>query len=202
MPAFGAPKGEVKVAFLTMLALAAAQATAEPINVPEAEAVQTMHAFAACVVREQAGEARAVLAMDFRARARNRRLQALARSNRRCFRGNWMGISDLLLAGSLAEHLYLRDRREANPSAPESAAPQPRSRSEALSFCVVRRAQAEARAVLDTPVTSAQEAAALDALRPAIAACLDGADEARLNRPGLRSLVALALYHLSASRAD
>ena len=188
--------------FVAMAMLAAQVERPEPINIPEAEAVQTMHAFAACVVGEQAGEARAVLAMDFRSRARNRRLQALARSTRHCFRGNWMGMSDLLFAGSLAEQLYLRDRGEADPSALASSAPQPRSRSEALSFCVVRRAPAEARAVLDTPVTSADEAAALDSLRPAIAACLDGADEARLNRPGLRSLVALAFYHLSATRAD
>ena len=192
------------MAFLMAMAFAAAQAqAAEPINLPEADAVRTMHAFAACVVREQAGEVRAVLAMDFRARARGRRLQALARSNRRCFRHNWMGMSDLLFAGSLAEQLYLRDRREADVSAlASSEGPAPRSRSEALSYCVVRSAPGDSRAVLDTPAASLEEAAALDALRPSIGACLEGAQEARLNRPGLRALVALALYHLTEARAD
>ena len=182
---------------LMALALAAAQAApATPVNIPNAEAVRTMHEFAGCVVREKAGEVRAALAMDFRAPARNRRFRELAGSTRRCFRGDWMGMSNLLFAGSLAEQLYLRDHRSADPAALVSAARlEERSRSEAIANCVVRTSPAAARAVLDTPVTSAEEGAALDALRPTIATCLQGADEAQFNRPGLRALIALSLYH-------
>ena len=187
---------------LMALVLMAAQADPpEPVNVPEAEAVRTMHAFAGCVVREKTGEARAALAMDFRARARHRRLQDLARSTRNCFRRNWMGMSDLLFAGSLAEQLYLRDYRSADPAALVAAASfEERSRSERLANCVVRHSPSAARAVLDTPVTSDQEGIALDRLRPAIGACLQGAEEVRLNRPGLRSLVALSLFHAARTR--
>ena len=191
------------MAFLMAMALVAAQATAaEPISIPAPEAIRALHEAAGCVVREQTGEARAVLAMDFRTRAYRERLLRLARSTDRCFDG-YLASSGVTFVGALAEQLLLRDRRAADPSAVASTeAPQPRSRTEAMSFCVVRRAPAESRAVLETPVTSTGEAAALDSLRPAIAACLDGAEEAQLNRPGLRSLVALALYRLSATRAD
>ena len=182
---------------LIALALGAAQAgSAEPVNIPNAEAVRAMHEFAGCVAREQTGEARAVLAMDFRTRARTARMQRLARSTPTCARHDWIGMSGLLFAGSLAEQLYLRDNRAVDPAALVSSARlEERNRSETLGNCVVRHSPAQARAVLDTPVTSEAEGRALDALRPAIQACLQGADEARMNRPGLRSLVALSLYH-------
>jgi hypothetical protein len=182
---------------LMALALAAVQTQpADPMNNSTPEAVRAMHDFAGCIVREHTGEARAVLAMDFRTRARTRRMQELARSTPRCVRHNWIGMNGLLFAGSLAEQLYLRDHRSADPVTLVSAASlEERSRSETLGNCVVRHSPAAARAVLDTPATSEAEGTALDALRPAIAACLQGADEARLNRPGLRALVALSLYH-------
>lgn len=189
--------------FLFAMALIAAQAEpAAPINIPDAAAVRALHESAACVVRERTGEARAVLAMDFRTRAYRERLRNLALSNHRCFDG-FLASSGLTFAGSLAEQLYERDHPSTEAAAiVEGRAPQPRSVSEALSYCVVRRAPAESRAVLGTTVTSAEEAAALDALRPALADCLLGRDEVQLNRPGLRSLVALALYHLSDARSE
>lgn len=102
----------------------------------------------------------------------------------------------MLFAGSLAEQLYLRDHRAADPAVLVATARlEDRSRSEALANCVVRRSPVAARAVLDTPVTSAEEGAALDALRPTIATCLQGADQAEFNRPGLRSLIAITLFH-------
>ncbi|MGZ8313040.1 MAG: hypothetical protein ACXWUR_13360 [Allosphingosinicella sp.] len=185
------------------LALLGAQAErAEPLAVPDAEAVQTMHRVAACVVRERTGEVRAVLAMDFRTDAYRRRLLGLADSAEGCFR-RWMAIEGLNFAGSLAEQLFLRDHATADPAGLVSTGlPDSRSRSEALSYCVVGRSPVEARTVLGTEVTSEAEATALDALRPAIAACLEGEEEAHLNRPGLRSLVALAFYRLARSRAD
>jgi hypothetical protein len=180
---------------LMALALIAAQADrAEPINIPSDEAVQQLHRTAQCLVRERTGEVRAVLAMDFRTRAYHRRLQNLGGSRNPCFE-RFLATNGVLLAGSLAEQLYLQDHRAADPAVLVSAARlDERSRTEALANCVVRQSPAAARAVLDTPPASAEEGAALDALRPAIANCLQGADEARMNRPGLRALVALTLY--------
>ena len=187
---------------LMALALVAAQAQPqEPVHVPDSEAVRTMHEFAACVARERTGEARAVLAMDYRTDARQRRLRELARSNNRCFDRNVMSMSELLFAGALAEQLYLRDNRTADAAVLVSEARlEERSRSESLGNCVVRHSPVQARTVLDTPVTSPEEGTALDALRPAIAACLQGADEVRLNRPGLRALVAISLYQAARTR--
>lgn len=188
---------------LMAVALLAAQAgQSEPVHVNDAEAVRTMHEFSACIVRERTGEVRATLAMDFRTRAYQRRLQRLARSTDNCIRRNWIGMSGLAFAGSLAEQLFLRDHGTANVATLiPGAFPEGRNRAESLANCVVGHSPAGARAVLDTPVTSAQEGAALDALRPAIAACLQGADEAHFNRPGLRSLVALSLFHAARIRS-
>jgi hypothetical protein len=186
------------MAFLLAMTLFAAQTgPSEPIYSPQPEAVRTLHEFSGCIVRQRTSEARAVLAMDFRTPAYRRRLQELARSSDGCFEGNVMSMGNLPFAGSLAEQLFLRSHAATAPSALLAGEfPQSRSRSEALSYCVVQRAPAEARAVLDTAVTSPEEAAALNALRPAIAACLEGQEQAQLNRLGLRSLIAIALYHL------
>jgi hypothetical protein len=181
---------------LMALALMAVQAEQpEPVSIPSAEAVQQMHRAAQCIVRERTGEVRAILAMDYRTDAYRRRLMNLGGSGNPCFE-RWIAMNGVLLAGSLAEELYLRDHRAADPAAlVASARLEERSRTEAMANCVVRRSPAPARAVLDTEAASAAEGTALDALRPAIAACLQGADEARMNRPGLRALIALSLYH-------
>ena len=184
------------------LALLAAQAEpAGPVAIPDPEAIRTMHDFASCVARERTGEARAALATDFRAPTYSRRLQALARSTNHCFRRRWMRMSELAFAGSLAEHLFLRAHGSTDPSAVvASGEPLSRNRTEALANCVVRNSPVAARAVLDTPVTSAEEARALDALRPAIGSCLQPPEQVELNPIGLRSLVALAFYHLASAR--
>ena len=188
---------------LIALALLAVQAErAEPLNIPEAEAVRTMHEFAGCVVRERGGEARAVLDMDFRTAAYRRRLRNLATANNRCLGRPVMSMSNLAFAGGLAEQLFLRSHAAIDAAALAAVPLEARDRTEMLTHCVVRRSPTEARAVLHAAPTSPEEAAALGALRPAIAACLDGADEAQFNRTGLRSLVALALYRLAEGRAS
>ena len=180
---------------LIALALVAAQTErAEPLYVPEAEAVQTMHAFAGCIVRERTAEARVLLVRDYRTAAYNRRLRNLARSTDDCFHRGWMGMSGVAFGGALAEKLFLRFHATADPAALATIPYESRDRTDEMSHCVVRRSPAAARAVLDTAPTSPQEASALQALRPAIAECLQDADEAQFNRLGLRSLVALALF--------
>ena len=111
-------------------------------------------------------------------------------------------MSGLAFAGGLAEQLIMRSHATTDPAALATASFEPRDRNEGMTHCVVRHSPAAVRAVLDTGPASAEEAAALQALRPAIAGCLQGADEARFNRLGLRSLVALALYRLAESRSS
>jgi hypothetical protein len=189
--------------FLMALALFGAQAEpAEPVNIPEPQAVRTMHEFTSCIVEARTGEVRSVLNMDFRTRTYRRRLIELGRSSPTCA-PRWIGIGGLLFAGSLAEHLFLRTNRALDPADIAASPPRtPRNRMEGLADCVVRHSPVQARAVLDSAPTTAEEASALEALRPAVAACLQGADEARMNRPALRSLVALSLYHLARRRSD
>ena len=103
-------------------------------------------------------------------------------------------MSGVAFGGALAEKLFLRFHATADPAALATISYESRDRVDEMSHCILRRSPAAARAVLDTAPTSPQEATALQALRPAIAECLQDADEAQFNRLGLRSLVALALF--------
>lgn len=183
-------------------AMAQPSADREAFHVPDAEAVRTMHGVSGCVVRERAGEARRVLAMNFRSDRYRAVLQRLMNASRVCM-PRYIGASDLLFAGGMAEHLFLRDHRDEDPTRLLAARPtdfQPRSATEQMGLCVVRQAPVGARAVLAAAPTSREEAVAMNALRPVMADCLASAREARLNRPGLRSLIALAFYHLARAR--
>ena len=179
---------------------------ASPLRMSEVEDVRVMHEFSRCVVERSTEEARRVLALDFRTGRYRTALELLAGDHPRCVpRGHRLGFSGMLLAGGMAEHLFLSDHGAADAAqllAQRPADPAPRNASESLSYCTVRRSAGAARAVLATPPASPEEAAALDALRPALGACLTEPDEARMNRPGLRSLIALAFYHLTGGRAS
>jgi hypothetical protein len=185
-------------------AMAQSRASETQLNVPDAEAVRAMHEFATCVVREQEGEARRLLAMDFRTNAYRAALRQLATQHNRCVPSRGViRFSGLLLAGTMAEHLFHRDHGNVDPAgllAQRPADPEARSPSEQMSFCLVRRATGAARAVLAASPTSLEEAAAMHALRPVMSDCLAGAREARMNRPGLRSLIALAFHNLVGPR--
>jgi hypothetical protein len=173
----------------------------DEIEPPTFDEVRVMHEFSGCVVGESTGEARRVLALDFRTDSYEVALERLAHRNNRCApRSSRLRFSGLLLAGGMAEHLFIRDHGSKDPVrllAERPADPESRSPSEQMSYCIVRRAPAPARAVLAAPPASPEEASAMDTLRPVMSDCLVSAREARLNRPGLRSLIALAFYNLT-----
>ena len=187
------------MAFLLAMALFAAQAEpAEPIYSPRPEAVQELHRAAGCIVRERTPRGPCRARDGFPDAGLSPSSPVAVEVDRRLLSSRtgwrWAACRSPAALPSISSCAVMPTR---HPSALVAAEfPRPRSRSEALSYCVVQRAPAESRAVLDTAVTSPEEAAALNALRPAIAGCLEGQEQAQLNRLGLRSLIAIALYHL------
>jgi len=165
-------------------------------------AAQAMHNFAICAANRSPRGAARLLAMDFRTEAYTQALRRFALGHNSCTaRRTSLRFSGSLFAGGLAEQL-LREPIGARPLAllvahdPARPAIEARDETEAMGLCTVRQAPAETQALLATEPGSAQEAAAAAALTPAITACLTRGQAMRLNRPGMRALLALAAYRL------
>jgi hypothetical protein len=159
--------------------------------------------FARCVAERMPERARALLAADYRTGAYQASMRRLAVGRSHCLPGGSgrLRFSGVLFAGNLAEaflagtrsHGALAERVALNPA----AAPLPaRDQSEVMALCVVRAAPDDTETLLGTGHGSAEEAAALRALAPRIGSCLASGVEMRLNRPGLRALLALAAWRL------
>jgi hypothetical protein len=159
--------------------------------------------FSHCVAHRQSGQARALLAMDFHDRLYGRTLNRLVQSQRSCAPPGQLKFAGLPFAGGLAEAL-LHDRLGAGPLAPlvayDPARPaiQARSESETMSLCTVRAEPDRVAALLATGAGTPAEASALNGLTPAVGQCLAAGSSMRLNRLGLRAMLALAAWRLAA----
>jgi hypothetical protein len=144
--------------------------------------------FSRCVARRQGGQARGLLAMDFHDRLYGRTLNRLVQSQRSCAPPGQLKFAGLPFAGGLAETL-LHDRLGQGALAPlvayDPARPaiQARSESETMSLCTVR--------------AEPDRVAALNGLTPAVGQCLAAGASMRLNRLGLRAMLALAAWRLA-----
>jgi hypothetical protein len=201
-------------ALLAGLALASLPAPAAALRGPSvqagsateaasAEDRQVLLRFSRCVVGWQRAQASALVLADYRADAYQDSLHRLTAGHESCVPGNRgrLRFGGILFAGDLAEILLadaaprgsLAGRVALNPAAPLFAA---RDQSEVMSVCVVRAAPAETETLLATAQGSPEEAAALNAVAPHIGPCLAAGAAMRLNRPGLRAMLALAAYRL------
>ena len=168
-----------------------------------AEDRQVLLRFSRCVVGRQRAQASALALADYRADTYQDGLRRLTTGNSGCVPGGRgrLQFGGILFAGDLAEVLLieaaprgsLAGRVALNPAAPLFAA---RDQGEVMSVCVVRAAPAETEALLATVHGSPEEAAALGAVAPHIGPCLAEGAAMRLNRPGLRAMLALAAYRL------
>lgn len=169
---------------------------------PSAEDLRVLHRFAHCTARRHTIRARRLLAMDFRTADYERELVRLADVNSSCVPPGRLRAAAMLFAGGMAESLLrwrlegrdLAARTAHDPNRPPIAA---RGETEVMSLCTVRAAPAEVTALFATEPASAQEAAAVRALTPHIRQCLAAGVTANLNRPAVRSLLALAAYRLN-----
>ena len=165
-----------------------------------------LHELSRCLVKHRGQKVERLLAMDYRSAAYTPALRSLARDGGRCF--PYFGalrMSSVLLAGGLAEASLpaalngspLAQRVAYDPSKP---AVKPHDEGEYLGFCAVRTMPDDVAALLATPPGSAEEATAMSVIAPKLAPCVQTGASARINRPGLRALFALAAYRLVTGR--
>jgi len=171
---------------------------------PDRLAVEAMLNFGHCVARQTPAGARKLLAMDFRTEAYGKVLQRLARGHGRCAPNSRIRFDGILFAGAMAEALVeaegtpaqLTVRLARNPA----RAPIPaRSALETMALCTVFASPRETAGLLATGPGSRDEAIAVKALAPTLETCLAKGHQAELNRPGLRSVLALAAWRIAST---
>ena len=171
---------------------------------PDPLAVEAMLNYGHCVANFTPLGARKVLAMDFRTPEYGKALQRLARGHGRCAPRSRIRFNGVLFAGAMAESLLESQGTPAQLSIP--LAPNParaligaRSPVEAMALCTVLRAPRETVGLLVTGPASADEGRAVKALTRHLDACLARGRQVQVNRPGLRSVLALAAWRIASA---
>ena len=169
--------------------------------------LEAMQNFGACVVQMTPSGAEEVLAMDFRTEAYREKLARLAKGHDRCTRPRTeLKFNGVLFAGALAEALLKEPGKKVLTKltlAEELATPiAARSSLEAMALCGVVTRPAAVGRLIESEISSDKEAEAIEALSPTLNGCLSGADKAELNRPGLRSVMALAAWRFVSEAKD
>lgn len=193
--------------------MTAASATSTPDRdddaAPKIEplAAQAMYNFAGCVVELSRPGAVKLLAKDYRTKEYQEDIRKYSKGHSRCIPSGRLGMSGLVFAGNLAEHLLSKDFSDAALSADlardRSATPiEARSTQEAISLCVVMHAPRESAALFRTEVMSDKEKEAMQALAPHLSTCIQQGTQFRTNRIGLRALLALAAYRVAVSSKE
>jgi hypothetical protein len=169
-------------------------------------AVRAVHNFGECIVREAPkGAAEQVLDMDYRTEDYREKLRAMAKGHDRCLVGGWqLGSSPVLVAGAMAEALLKSDIPAAE--LPQRLAYDParkvinaRSPTETMALCTVLRAPQASVQLLATEPATREESAAISAVAPVLTECLKKDTKLELNKPALRSLVALAAWRIAST---
>lgn len=186
---------------LVPLASAGAQPTHLGPMVTGPAAERQLSTFSRCVAVRWPDRAAAILALDYRTDEYRRRIRDFAHEVWRCAPNGVLRFSQLPFAGNMAEALlprHLAGRDLAAAVAVDSARPPiaARSESEMMSLCVVRTAPARVAALLASRAGGSEEVAAFGPLMPDVAGCVAAGAQMRLDRVGLRAMLALAAYRL------
>lgn len=193
--------GLLLAAMLVPLASAGAQPTHLGPMVTGPAAERQLSTFSRCVAVRWPDRAAAILALDFRTEEYRRRIRAFAQDVWRCAPRGVLRFSQLPFAGNMAEALLprrLAGRDLAAAVAFDAARPPvaARSESELMSLCVVRTAPAKVAALLATRAGSSEEVASFGPLMGDVSGCVAAGAQMRLDRVGLRAMLALAAYRL------
>ena len=186
-----------------LLLLAMPPAEPAPDSPSKPEDVRMLHDYARCVAEANPAQAGRILKLDYRTDSYRRSLGNLAQAPRGCaaFDGR-MRTAGVLLAGSFAEALLpraLAGRSLASASAPDPAKPPLAARDdgEYLGLCAVRSMPDRVAGLLATAPSSEEEKTAVAAIAPGLSPCLRAGAAAKVNRPALRALLALAAYRIA-----
>lgn len=187
---------------IAVFALVAAAATAVPSNTPEDMALQAVHNFGTCVVNRTPEGAREVLALDYNSAEYEKRMRRYIKGHAYCmpFDGR-MASSGVLFAGAVAEALLKNDVKpdqlaERLAFDPNRAAIAARGPAEAMALCTVMKAPDTTAKILGTQPATPDEIAAMKPLASVLPECLKKDMTLNLNKPALRSLLALAAYRI------
>ena len=192
-------------------------ATTTPAPTTAAPRAEVLRA-AVCVAERDSGAADALLATaPYSAEERDRAVRLL-RAAERCLRlGSPIATSALLFRGAVAETLYetrfARPAAARNPAAAAATffrAADVAGRDDAallattfeLAHCTAPRHPDLIRALLAAEPGSEAETAALTALYPSFGACVPAGTQLRVDRGGVRAVLAEALYRWSVVQRD
>jgi hypothetical protein len=171
-------------------------------NTPESVAIQAVHNFGACAVSRTPQGARELLASDYRAPDFQARMRAYLKGHARCMPFNGaIGSREVLFAGSLAEALLKADVKHSEWPRRFAFDPQreviaARSPSEEMALCTVFEAPQATAELFDTEPATPEEDQAVNPLTQVLPRCLKKEMQLTLNKPALRSLLALAAYRI------
>ena len=198
---------------LAFFALLAAQVSPAGADEPR----QTMATYTACLVNRLGYKLRAALDMPVGSSDTNTTMTTL--NDPDCLPGDYIGgislkFKPILMRGGLFEAFYIKDFGNAAAATFDDVpliiypAGNASSNVEAARYslqmdigdCVVRKAPAEARTLLNTKVASGAEGAAITALVPALSACATKGQTVSLSRSIVRGMIAEPLYRLTAAK--
>ena len=187
---------------LPLVALLGAPLPAQASQSPErvtAEGLAELHEYSRCVVFNRPTQARQVLAMDPETPRFNEALTGLIHRLNGCTHGR-LAANQLLFVGSLAEQLLKRqgslDLASATAHNPSRPALRARDEADYMAMCLVRAQPSKVADLFDARPGSAEEGAAVTAIQPHLAGCMTAGQSMRLNRAGLRAVLAWASFRL------
>jgi len=164
--------------------------------------VQSLHVTGACIVDQMPRTARSVLAMDYRSPEYAEKLKALGTNSGRCLpRRTKFSASGVLFAGSLAEAFLKLDvrRKDLATRIAYDPAREPivaRGAIEEGALCTAFKAPKATADLLQTQPATSGEDEAVRLLSPVIGECLQKDVKIEMNKPAIRSLLALAAYRI------
>lgn len=190
---------------LMALAAQAAQADAAPARatnvLPSESAVETrraLHRATQCIARTIPLRVTDALRRDYRDPEYRSAMRELPRDQEECFPTGRMQISNLLLAGGLAEAMIEGGERPllARLAGAARSAAEPRTATDRIAMCVARSAPNEVAAFFATEPASEDESARRAALQLATDLCSRGGPALQANIEGYRAMLATAAFRL------
>ncbi len=173
------------------------------LNSPPATAEDraVLHAFARCVAGRWPNQAASLNGAYSDNEDYRRSLMRLIDTSRSCLGRGVLRFAPELFVGGMAERLLDREVQSGTLGArvvldPNGPPISTTDRTEIMSICIVRAVPAEVETLFSTTPGSQEEVTALQAIGPSIAPCLARGAELRVNRPGLRAMLARAAYRL------
>ena len=186
-----------------MIALFALAAAAAPYaNMPQDISIQAVHNFGECVVKRTPRGAREVLSLDYNSPEYDKELRSYIRGHDYCMPFNGaISSREVLFAGALAEAMLKMDVRSSE--LPQRLAYDPqrqmiaaRGPAEAMALCTDFAAPQVTVRIFQTEPATPEESAAMQPLGGVLTDCLKKGAQVTINKPALRSLLALAAWRI------